>query len=155
MVTSPQGTRGRRFACAFAPSTTAGQIRVFTSKHISVNTPRLRAATIAQMRIDDVVKPFATAASAFGSAAVEKATSMWNTITNEPTPEEVEANLAAFAKAHRGAVMAPLSEDELESEVKFCALIPELRDALMDAEVMQDELEEAALQKELAAKERL
>mmetsp|Transcript_27191 Transcript_27191/g.55451 ORF Transcript_27191/g.55451 Transcript_27191/m.55451 type:complete len:245 (-) Transcript_27191:183-917(-) len=196
MLISPKGPRGWRFAYAFAPSTTAGQISFSASKQISsVTSPRLRAANMkntkmalsgshlvtfgdvwrdalegqfedsegaqdiyddadSQLRIVDVVKPFTTAASAFGTAAAEKATSVWNTLINEPTPEEVEANLAAFAKAHGGAVMTPLSEDELESEVKFCTLIPELRDALVDAEVMQDELEEAALQKELAAKVR-
>eukprot|EP00287_Rhodomonas_sp_CCMP768_P001956 CAMPEP_0196729724 /NCGR_PEP_ID=MMETSP1091-20130531/10020_1 /TAXON_ID=302021 /ORGANISM="Rhodomonas sp., Strain CCMP768" /LENGTH=207 /DNA_ID=CAMNT_0042072641 /DNA_START=109 /DNA_END=732 /DNA_ORIENTATION=- len=99
----------------------------------------------ADMEIEDFVAPLTTAASSFASR-------IWQSLIDEPTPEEVQANMAAFARAHSGAVATPLSEDELESEVKYCAMIPELRDALVDAEVMQQELQDAILHRQLADK---
>lgn len=100
--------------------------------------------------IVDVVRPFTTAASALGEAAVQKGRNFLNSL-GEPSAEEVQANLAAFASCHSGAVATPLSEDELETEIKYCAMIPEWRDALVDAEVMEQELNDAILHRQLAA----
>jgi len=83
----------------------------------------------------------------------QAATAVWERLTYEPSEEEVRANLKAFAKAHGGAVMTPLSEEELEKEVKYCGMFPDLVDALVENEVqMELATEVSSKAQEMAAK---
>ena len=83
----------------------------------------------------------------------QAATAVWERLMYEPSEEEVRANLKAFAKAHGGAVMTPLSEEELEKEVKYCGMFPDLVDALVENEVqMELATEVSSKAQEMAAK---
>ena len=83
----------------------------------------------------------------------QAATAVWERLMYEPSEEEVRANQKAFAKAHGGAVMTPLSEEELEKEVKYCGMFPDLVDALVENEVqMELATEVSSKAQEMAAK---
>jgi len=79
----------------------------------------------------EAVKPFKEAATGVASA-------LWNKLSPSPDEEEVQRNLKAFAKCHSGAVMTPLGEDELASEVRYLGMFPDLVDALLEAQAEDD-----------------
>mmetsp|Transcript_10332 Transcript_10332/g.24431 ORF Transcript_10332/g.24431 Transcript_10332/m.24431 type:complete len:199 (-) Transcript_10332:117-713(-) len=75
---------------------------------------------------------------ACGTFVSTVATNVWDHLTADPSPEEVQASLAAFAKAHGGAVMTPMSDSELEKELRFCGMFPDLVDSIMELELSQE-----------------
>mmetsp|Transcript_21655 Transcript_21655/g.33896 ORF Transcript_21655/g.33896 Transcript_21655/m.33896 type:complete len:251 (-) Transcript_21655:341-1093(-) len=75
------------------------------------------------------------AASTVGNCAVRKLGAVWDFITHSPNPDEVQKNLQAFAKCHSGAVMPPLSEDQIGDQVKYYGIIPEMCSAMVDADI--------------------
>jgi len=79
----------------------------------------------------EAVKPFKEAATGVASA-------LWNKLSPSPDEEEVQRNLKAFAKCHSGAVMTPLGDDELASEVRYLGMFPDLVDALLEAQADDD-----------------
>mmetsp|Transcript_19679 Transcript_19679/g.40092 ORF Transcript_19679/g.40092 Transcript_19679/m.40092 type:complete len:205 (+) Transcript_19679:102-716(+) len=89
---------------------------------------------------EGAVNPLALAASACCSVA----TGVWDHLTAEPNPEEVQANMAAFAKAHGGAIMTPLSEMELEKQVRYYGMFPDLVDTMIETELTSEVAENSA-----------
>lgn len=72
-------------------------------------------------------------------AAAVAATAIWDRLTHSPDDKEIQRNLKAFARSHSGAVMTPLEEDELASEVRYLGMFPDLIDALLEAQQDADD----------------
>lgn len=87
------------------------------------------------LQASEAVKPIKEVATGVASA-------LWNKLSPSPNDEEVQRNLKAFAKCHSGAVMTPLGEEELASEVRYLGMFPDLVDALLEAQE-EDEMEAA------------
>ena len=75
----------------------------------------------------EVVAPIKKAAGAVGTA-------LWSKLSPSPDDEEIQRNLKAFAKCHSGAVGTPMGDEELEKEVKYLGMFPDLVDALLEAQ---------------------
>mmetsp|Transcript_53377 Transcript_53377/g.44783 ORF Transcript_53377/g.44783 Transcript_53377/m.44783 type:complete len:234 (+) Transcript_53377:213-914(+) len=75
----------------------------------------------------EVVAPIKAAATGVASA-------VWNRLSSSPDDDEIQRNLKAFAQSHRGAVMTPLGDEELASEVRYLGMFPDLVDALLEAQ---------------------
>ena len=68
------------------------------------------------------------------AAATGVAFAVWNRLSSSPDDDEIQRNLKAFAQSHRGAVMTPLGDEELASEVRYLGMFPDLVDALLEAQ---------------------
>jgi len=79
----------------------------------------------------EVVAPIKAAATVVASA-------VWNRLSRPDDDEEIQRNMKAFAKSHSGAVMTPLGDDELASEVRYLGMFPDLVDALLEAQENAD-----------------
>ena len=84
----------------------------------------------------EVVAPIKKAAGAVGTA-------LWSKLSPSPDDEEIQRNLKAFAKCHSGAVGTPMGDDELEKEVRYLGMFPDLVDALLEAQEERDDADAA------------
>jgi len=85
----------------------------------------------------EVVAPIKKVAGAVGSA-------LWSKLSPSPDEDEIQRNLRVFAKSHSGAVGTPMGEEELEKEVRYLGMFPDLVDAMLEAQEEQSARDEAS-----------
>jgi hypothetical protein len=90
-----------------------------------------------------VVRPVRKAATVMGAVAAGAAANIWESLTKGPSEDEAQENLRKWAKAKGGAVLPPMEEGELDNEVRFVGLFPELVGQMMETTLDEEsELEE-------------
>uniref|UniRef100_A0A7S0MGF3 Uncharacterized protein n=1 Tax=Cryptomonas curvata TaxID=233186 RepID=A0A7S0MGF3_9CRYP len=124
----------------------------FTPEHEGVSITGIAGMTADFEEIDRrngsslqaVVRPVKKAATVMGAAAAGAAANIWESLTKGTSEDEAQENLRKWAKAKGGAVLPPMEEDELDNEVRFVGLFPELVGQMMDATLDEDSEEEEA-----------